>query len=744
MLFTMRSRYRMIVTARSYFRLYQHYLSRHGGVVRGTLRLVGRLAVLGRRGLPAVVTTARRYKSQFEAPHRTIAYETPHKRVALDYSLFGDTRVDVVICVHNALPDVIVCLESVLANRTPGQAIIIVDDGSADETRIHLDNFAATRPQVRLFRNETARGYTFAANQGLGLAVAEHIVLLNSDAVVTPGWLQGLLAASASRKRVGAVSPLSNCATWQSVPEVEEAGEWANNPLPEHTTLGEYAAYLRESSPRIYPTVPLLNGFCILLSRSMLNEIGAFDEDAFGTGYGEENDLCLRAIERNWSLVIADDTYVFHAESKSYTKGRRTLLQNAAGEALVAKHGHDTVSAGVRVMRESLILESARSRARSWAPVRTALAAISRLVGKRIGFVLPADAAGGGANIVIDEARRLSKCGLHVSIVNLERNRSSFEAAYSPLEIAIEYIQTPDDLKSIASSYDALIGTLYITMHWLRPVAKLLPELVIGYYVQDYEPYFFNESDPERVVAVQSYRAVHQAKLFTKTKWNAAEILRTESLEVPTIGVTQGSRLFAPRRHLSDPSKVTVSAMVRLYSPYRSPEMTLRVVQRMARKYDYVRFVIFGSEEVHTRSLMRDVPPSIHFAGKCRPAEVAGILGSSDIFVDFSRYQAMGLTALEAMASGAAVIVPKAGGATEFCTHMVDGLVVDTSSEAACVHSLSVLIENPHLRDRLSRAAIGSAARFPPELSAARLVEILFSDAPPTRPRPHSPTRSIQ
>jgi len=60
-----------------------------------------------------------------------------------------------------------------------------------------------------------------------------------------------------------------------------------------------------------------LNGFCLAIKRTLITDIGIFDEEAFGEGYGEENDYCLRAVKAGWQLAVADDTYIYHAQSRS-------------------------------------------------------------------------------------------------------------------------------------------------------------------------------------------------------------------------------------------------------------------------------------------------------------------------------------------------------------------------------------------------------------------------------------------
>jgi O-antigen biosynthesis protein len=86
----------------------------------------------------------------------------------------------------------------------------------------------------------------------------------------------------------------------------------------------------------------------------------------------------------------------------------------------------------------------------------------------------------------------------------------------------------------------------------------------------------------------------------------------------------------------------------------------------------------------------------------------------------------MGLTALEAMASGAAVIVPQKGGSISFARPDTNALMADTTSEAACWAALVRFIEDDDLRRWLRRRAIYDACRFHPERAAHQLLRVLF------------------
>lgn len=224
-------------------------------------------------------------------------------------------RADVIICVHNALDDVKLCLESVVTHTGEPYSVILVDDGSADETRRYLAHFARSTGAT-LIRNEQAKGYTFAANQGLRRSKGDYVVLLNSDTIVAPEWLDRMIACAESEPRLGLVGPLSNAATWQSIPEITMNGEFADNKLPKGVTVADMGALVAQHSARLRPRVPFLDGFCLMVKREVIDQVGYFDEETFGRGYGEENDYGLRASNAGWQLAVADDAYVYHARSR--------------------------------------------------------------------------------------------------------------------------------------------------------------------------------------------------------------------------------------------------------------------------------------------------------------------------------------------------------------------------------------------------------------------------------------------
>ncbi|MGZ8406877.1 MAG: glycosyltransferase family 2 protein [Caulobacteraceae bacterium] len=267
--------------------------------------------------------------------------------------------VEVVVCVHDAADETLACLGSMVGASSIPHTVRIIDDGSGEDARRRLAGFVADKPWMRLVTNPANLGYTASANLGIRGSDADWVVLLNSDTIVTPGWLEGLLECAASDPNIALVGPVSNAASWQSVPELKDrAGRWKTSMLPPGWTPARMAEFVRGAAAKAFPRVPLLNGFCTLIRRDAFVALGGFNEAAFPRGYGEENDLCVRAAKAGYGLAVADHVYVYHAKSASFGSKQRTELQKTASEALARLHpGLDWAELGERMQETPALIE---------------------------------------------------------------------------------------------------------------------------------------------------------------------------------------------------------------------------------------------------------------------------------------------------------------------------------------------------------------------------------------------------
>ncbi len=222
---------------------------------------------------------------------------------------------DVVVPVYRDVPLTMACLRSVLGHSGDDlERVIVVNDASPEpEMSDALRSLRDQDRRVRIFSSPRNRGFIWSANIGLSAGMAE-VVVLNSDAEVTPGWLRGLLGALASNAKLAAVSPLSNNAGVCSVPQF--MGAVAVEELK--------GRQLDLSTLPVVTEMPTAHGFCLALRRRMLDEIGLLDL-AYGRGYQEENDWCQRARRRGHVIGRANRVLVYHHGEVSFAGERQRL-----------------------------------------------------------------------------------------------------------------------------------------------------------------------------------------------------------------------------------------------------------------------------------------------------------------------------------------------------------------------------------------------------------------------------------
>lgn len=223
------------------------------------------------------------------------------------------TEAEIIVPAFNGHDALQACLESLARTVPAGTCIQLVDDASPDARIVGLlESFATRRAagEVRLHRNARNLGFVATVNQAMD-RTRRDVILLNADTVTTVGWYEGLLRCLAADARVATATPFSNCAEICSLPLF-----CRDNPLPDDPE--RWALACRQAGPPEYPVLPTAVGFCMAIRRAALDQVGLFDADTFGRGYGEENDFCMRAAGHGWRHVLCDDVFVAHRGGVSF------------------------------------------------------------------------------------------------------------------------------------------------------------------------------------------------------------------------------------------------------------------------------------------------------------------------------------------------------------------------------------------------------------------------------------------
>ncbi len=228
----------------------------------------------------------------------------------------------VVVPIFNAYDAVSECLHSLATHFPERTEVLLVNDCSTDPRIPELLQSYATRPHWKVHHNPENIGYTRSVNRGISLCPEHDVVLLNSDTVVTERWLENLRYCAYAHANVATVTALSNNAGAFCSPEIG-----VYNPVPPHMTNEQFARTIVYAGEGRLLEVPTGNGFCMFIRRAAVASIGLFDEQKYPRGYGEENDLCMRATRKGWLNLVCDKTYVFHKRSQSFQDEKKALME---------------------------------------------------------------------------------------------------------------------------------------------------------------------------------------------------------------------------------------------------------------------------------------------------------------------------------------------------------------------------------------------------------------------------------
>ncbi|MDE1895819.1 MAG: glycosyltransferase [Rhodospirillales bacterium] len=230
-------------------------------------------------------------------------------------------RMAIIVPVYRGVEVTKACIESVLAHRNPAtDQLILINDCSPDAEMAGMLAAYRHHPHVVLLENAQNLGFVGTVNRGMMFCKGTDTVLLNSDTVLHAGGLDELASVAYAHPEIGTVTAMSSNATIFSYP----SAELREATLPD-ISWPELAALALSANAGTCEDVPTGHGFCMFIKRQVIKRIGFLDE-AFGRGYGEENDFCARASALGYRNVAAGGVLVEHKESISFGNERESLL----------------------------------------------------------------------------------------------------------------------------------------------------------------------------------------------------------------------------------------------------------------------------------------------------------------------------------------------------------------------------------------------------------------------------------
>jgi len=563
------------------------------------------------------------------------------------------------------------CLLSIKDAGGPEAEVIVVDDASEAPYRSYLEALRAEGLCDEVVYHGRNRGFAAACNSGLARARGRHIVFLNNDTWVHPGWLEALIECAEKDPGIAIVGPklLFPNGFIYSAGCNQHGLRFERHPgdLPEANRGADVVAVV---------------GACMLVKREVVEEMGGFDAEFYNAG--EDIDLCLRARGRGYRVVYCPTSHVTHYD-------RWTRARDWAETAATREQMHERLFR--RWDKKSPLWDEPPSiptpeAAAAAAEVRNQTAGGSSRL--HITYVLNITVVAGGARVVLEHLNLLHRRGHDVALFALDS-----PPQWSQFEAPFQQFPTPEDLVSALALRPGIkVATWWETAPWVLAACEQRGQPV--YFVQDIESSYYMD-DPRtqaRVMETFSPRFHYLCGSPWIAEWLSKAFGHKSTAIVPAIDHSR----FYPREV---PRAKDFICTVYRTMPIKNFELTRNAFRQLRVP---ARMVCFGRESI--------AEPGITWVPDPTDDEIAEIYSASTVFLLTSLHEGFALPPLEAMACGCPVVSTDADGNMAFCRDGENCLIVPKHDAALVARTIERLLADADLQERLRRGGLETARAF--------------------------------
>lgn len=285
----------------------------------------------------------------------------------------GSASLSIVVITRNTkelLRDLLRSVEADVYLSPLLRDLIVIDNNSTDGTQQMV---AKEFPWVVLVKNDRNRGFAAAANRGTSLTRGDYVLFLNSDTVLIEGQAAAMVRFMEENPKVGICGPqlvyedMSNQRSFAHIPSL--LFEIVPRSILERMLPGRYSAIpkkgkvqsgkdLQGSCLASSVVVPSLIGAAIMVRKSLLVDLGGFDEQFFF--FLEETDLCVRIAKHGQAVTLLPHVRIIHLQGKTVRKNwiQGRIQYNISLYAFIRKHHrwvYYRLFQGVRLMKSIVV-----------------------------------------------------------------------------------------------------------------------------------------------------------------------------------------------------------------------------------------------------------------------------------------------------------------------------------------------------------------------------------------------------
>lgn len=223
-------------------------------------------------------------------------------------------RVAIVVLNWNGIEDTLLCLKSLLSQSYKQFHIVVIDNGSIDNSKELLEPYGAKHSdKIEILYNPINFGFAGGVNTGIEWALNEdfeYVALFNNDAIASKDWLQSLVDA-AQPKEVGITTGLL---LHENGKTIDSSGDWLSSwGLAFPRNRGDATTKAFKAGPVFGAT-----GGASLYKTALFKDIGLFDDDFFA--YYEDADISFRAQLAGWKVAYTPKAIAYHKQGATSKK----------------------------------------------------------------------------------------------------------------------------------------------------------------------------------------------------------------------------------------------------------------------------------------------------------------------------------------------------------------------------------------------------------------------------------------